>query len=176
MKKLILVMICTVLCISGAKAQKMSYAEEMQALGAVAGQGLACDASKYHTYEMLARAILISKAASDEQQLEGMNVYNEHKVDAFTSKIKDGFSNCRSIASAFDKQKIFSMVLYGDGTIKMPDGSIVTPRVPYDPNLVYKKDDNARQKYMDMYNEQVKKLRNNPAYKKALREHHISGF
>jgi hypothetical protein len=177
MKKLILVMISTVLCISGARAQKVSYIEEMQALGAVSGQGLACEATKYHTFEMLARAILVSKANSDEQQLEGMKAYNEHKVEAFISKIKDGFYNCRSIVSAFDKQKIFSMVLYGDGTIKMPDGSIITPRNPYDPNLVYQKDDNERQKYMDIYNEQVKKLLNNPAYKKVLREQQMrNGF
>ena len=93
------------------------------------------------------------------------------------SKIQDGFYNCRSIALAFDKQKIFNMVLYGDGTIKMPDGSIVTPRNAYDPTLVYKKDENARQKYIAMYQEQVNKRDNDPAFKKALRDRQIrDGF
>lgn len=170
MKKLILVLCSVFLCINSVKAQKASYIEEMQALGSVAGQGLACDASKYHTYEMLARAILISKAASDAEQLEGMNAYNEQKVNSFMAKIQDGYYNCRSIVSIFDKQKIFNMVLYGDGTIKMPDGSIVTPRNPYDPTVIYQRDDKARQKYIDMYHAQVKKKQSDPAFKKALRE------
>ena len=177
MKKIILIMFCSLLYINNAGAQKVSYIEEMQALGAVAGQGLACEASKYDTYEMLARAILISKAKSDVDQLTGMNTYNEYKVNAFISKIQDGFYNCRAIASNFDKQQIFKIVLYGDGTIKMPDGTIVTPRNAYDPTLVYQKDANARQKYMDMYNKQLQKSQNNPAFKRALREHQLKeGF
>lgn len=177
MRRLILVIVGVFLCISGAKAQKVSYVEEMQALGAVSGQGLACEASKYHTYEMLARAILISKARSDAEQLEGMNAYNEYKVNAFMSKIQDGFYNCGSIALSFDKQKIFNMVLYGDGTIKMPDGSIVTPRNSYDPNFVYQKDDNVRQKYINMYRDQVRKRQSDPAFQRALRERQMKdGF
>ena len=177
MKKTILILFTFFMYINSANAQKISYIEEMQALGAVAGQGLACDASKYDTYEMLARAILISKAKSDIDQLTGMNAYNEYKVNAFISKIQDGFYNCRSIAADFDKQQIFKMVLYGDGTIKMPDGTIVTPRNAYDPTLVYQKEINARQKYMDMYHKQVQKSQNDPAFKRALREHQLrEGF
>ena len=69
------------------------------------------------------------------------------------------------------------MVLYGDGSIKMPDGSIVTPRKAYDPTLVYKKDENARQKYMQKYKQQIEKKQNDPAFKKALREQQLKhGF
>ena len=38
---------------------QMSYLDEVRALGAVSGQGLACGASKYDSFELLARAILI---------------------------------------------------------------------------------------------------------------------
>ena len=69
------------------------------------------------------------------------------------------------------------MVLYGDGTIKMPDGSIVKPRQEYDPTQVHKKDDNARQKYLDMYYSQLQKTQRDPAFKKALRERQLKeGF
>ena len=47
-----------------AQAQ-MPYIEEVRALGAIAGQGLACGSSKYDTFEMLARAILLTKSPSD---------------------------------------------------------------------------------------------------------------
>ena len=64
---------------TGANAQEMNYIDEVKALGSVAGQGLACGASRYDTYELLARAILISKASSDAEQARGMYAYNEAK-------------------------------------------------------------------------------------------------
>lgn len=158
-------------------AADTGYIEEVQSLGAVSGQGLACDASKYHTFELLARAIMISKAPSDAEQAQGMRAYNEYKVNAFISKIKDGFAGCREIAAAFDRQKIFKSTLYGDGTIKMPDGKIVTPRQPYDATLVYEKDPGARQKYIDLYSKKIEKIHQDPAFKKALRERQMQeGF
>ena len=104
------------------------YIEEVKALGIVSGQGLACGASKFDTFEMLARSILITKASSDRQQAEGMRVYNEAKADAYISKQMDGFYECEQINRRFDNQLIFRATLYADGTIKMPDGNIFTPR------------------------------------------------
>ena len=66
-----------------------TYIEEVQSMGYLSGLGLACQASKYDTFEMLARSFLISKAISDEQQEEGMKAFNEAKVESFVSKIKD---------------------------------------------------------------------------------------
>ena len=100
------------------------YIEEVKALGIVSGQGLACGASKFDTFEMLARSILITKASSDRQQAEGMRVYNEAKADAYISKQMDGFYECEQINRRFDNQLIFRATLYADGTIKMPDGNI----------------------------------------------------
>ncbi len=177
MKKIFFIIAGVFVYVTNVMAQEVSYVEEMQSLGSVAGQGLACEATKYHTYEMLARAILISKAKSDAEQLSGMQAYNEYKANAFISKIRDGFYNCRSIAYDFDKQAIFKIVLYGDGTIKMPDNTIITPRTEYDPTLVYQKDENIRKKYMDEYYNRVQKIQNDPAFKKALRERQLQdGF
>lgn len=122
-----------------AQAQ-MPYIDEVKALGAVAGQGMACGASKYNTFELLARAILISKAPSDKIQSEGVYAYNEAKANAYISKQMDGFYECDTINRRFDNQDIFKATLYRDGTIKMPDGTIITPRQPYDATLVYNKD------------------------------------
>ena len=101
------------------------------------------------------------------------NAYNEYKASAFISKIEDGFYNCRAIASDFDNQDIFKMVLYGDGTIKMPNGTILKPRQEYDPTQVYETDSNARQNYMDMYYKQLQRTQGDPAFKKALRERQL---
>ncbi len=139
MKKIVFAVL--VLLLNAATARSAEpYLEEVKALGIVSGQGLACGASKFDTFEMLARAILITKASSDRQQAEGMRVYNEAKADAYISKQMDGFFECDVINRRFDNQDIFKATLYRDGTIKMPDGTLVTPRQPYDATLVYNKD------------------------------------
>lgn len=94
---------------------------------------------------------MITKASSDRQQAEGMRVYNEAKADAYISKQMDGFFECAQINRRFDNQLIFRATLYADGTIKMPDGQIFTPRNPYDATLVYKKGDNGRSEAERIY-------------------------
>ena len=158
MKKFVFSLFGFVASISIAFAQtQVPYLEEVRALGLVSGQGLACGASKFETFEMLARAILITKASSDRQQAEGMNVYNEAKADAYISKQMDGFYDCERINRRFDSQQIFQATLYADGTIKMPDGQIFTPRNPYDASLVYKKGDDGRQVAQKIYQKNAHK-------------------
>lgn len=169
MKKFLLFAFLIMAC-GAARAEEVTYIEEMQSLGAVAGQGLACEASKYDTFELLARAIMISKAKSDQEQAEGMQAFNEYKASAFVSKIKDGFAGCDAIADVFNRQKIFKAVLYGDGSIKMPDGKIITPRHAYDATLVYQKDPEAREKFIKIYQERNSEIRNDPNFQKALQE------
>ena len=130
---------------------QMAYLDEVRALGAVAGQGLACGASKYDTFELLARAILISKAVSNNMQAEGMYAYNEEKANAYMSKQYDGLYDCDEINRRFDRQAIFKMTLYADGTLKMPDGTIVTPRQPYDASLIYRKEGNPADNAKSIY-------------------------
>lgn len=73
-------------------------------------------------------------------QSEAVYTYNEAKANAYISKQMDGFFECDVINRRFDNQDIFKATLYRDGTIKMPDGTLVTPRQPYDATLVYNKD------------------------------------
>ncbi|MDR1026146.1 MAG: hypothetical protein LBL47_01980 [Lactobacillus sp.] len=136
---------------SAPAAAQMPYMEEVRALGSVAGQGMACGASKYDTFEMLARAILITKAPSDKIQSDGMYAYNEEKANAYFSKRLDGFYECAAINRRFDAQDIFKVRLYGDGTIQMPDGKIFTPRVAYDATLVYNKKNKVREDAQAIY-------------------------
>lgn len=170
MKKLFFLTALYIMFVQSVSAKPISYLEEVRYLGIVAGQGLACNAEKYHTFELLARAILVSKAQSDQQQEAGMKEYNEQKADTFITTISDGLNDCEEINSAFNAQKIFKSTLYGDGSIKMFDGKMITPRHPYDATLIYKKDPNARDKYMELYQKTKEKILNDPVYKQKIRE------
>lgn len=141
-----------IICLFAAEAHaQVPYMEEVRALGAVAGQGMACGALKYDTFEMLARAILVTKAPSDRLQSDGMYAYNEAKANAYVSKQMDGFYNCSDINRRFDQQAIFDMKLFGDGTIQMPDGKIFTPRTPYDATMVYKQNNKIAENAKAIY-------------------------
>lgn len=136
---------------AGEARAQMSYMDEVRALGAVSGQGLACGAAKYDDFELLARAIMLSKAPSDKLRNDAIYAYNEEKANAYFSKQMDGFYECTLINRRFDRQEIFKAVLYEDGTIKMPDGKVITPRQPYDATMIYKKDDKIRENLQAIY-------------------------
>ena len=133
----VIAFLCIMLVAGSANAQ-MSYMEEVKALGLISGQGLACGSTKYDDFELLARAILLTKSPSDAVQQRAIYAYSEEKANAYVSKELDGFFDCQEIIRRFDNQEIFNAVLYGDGTIKMPDGQILTPRKPYDARRIYK--------------------------------------
>lgn len=151
MKTQLLLMAAMCLIPSLSFGQAVSYMEEVKALGSVAGQGLACNAKKYDTYEMLARAILITKAVNDQNQADGMYTYNESKANAYFSKQMDGFYLCNEVAHRFDNQDIFKSVLYADGSIKLPDGRIFNPRQAYDATILYDKNAKEREKAQAIY-------------------------
>ena len=157
MKKFIAVLLCFGLA-TPAFAQ-MSYEDEVRALGAVAGQGLACGSAKYDTFELLARAIVLTKSPNDELMDKGLKIFTEEKADVFVSKQLDNFADCANIVSRFDAQDIFKITLYGDGTLKMPDGKILTPRNPYDASLIYDKNNNVRQRANAIYRKDTSKIK-----------------
>ncbi len=141
MKQVFALFLCLFTYVQVSMAEDVpSYLEEVEGLGLIAGQGLACKASKYDTFELLARAYIISKATSDAEQAEGVREFSRAKSKTYMSKQMSGFFDCASVRKRFDNQLIFKTVLYGDGTIKTPDGKIITPRQPYDATLIYKKD------------------------------------
>ena len=157
MQKLIAVLLC--LGVATPAFAQMSYEDEARALGAVAGQGLACGSAKYDTFEMLARAIILTKSPNDELMDKGLKIFTEEKADVFISKQLDNFSDCANIVSRFDAQDIFKITLYGDGTLKMPDGKILTPRNPYDASMIYDKNANARQRADAIYRKDTSKIK-----------------
>lgn len=151
MKKIFVISILSAITVAtNVWAESVSYTDEVKALGYVAGQGMACGASKSQTFEMLARAILITKAVSNKAQADAMYTYNNSKADAYFAKQADGMYDCSDIVRRFDSQPIYQATLYADGSIKMPDGKLFTPRKPYDATMLYK-DRNDREKARKIY-------------------------
>ncbi len=136
MKKILLLGSALFLSAGPAFAQ-LPYIEEVKALGAIGGQGMACGSTRYATYEMLARAIMLTKAPNVEIMNQGIYAYSEAKADAYISKQLDGFYECPQIVRRFDNQEIFNITLYADGSLKMPDGKIIKPFRPYDAARIY---------------------------------------
>ena len=141
-----------ILFITSSAHANNNYIEDVKNLGYVAGEGLACGASRYPSYELVARAFLVSSARSDSEQAEGMYEYNNAKATAYINKRRDGLFNCNEINSRFNNQKIFSSKLYKNGTLKLPDGKVVKPRQKYNPNYLYDRTENEREKLNAFYN------------------------
>lgn len=139
------------LLLSVPAAAQMPYLDEMKALGTVSGQGLSCGASKYDQFEMLARALMLTKAPNNEMLQKGVYAYTEAKASVYMNKRLDGGYLCRDIAARFNEQDIFKISLYEDGTIKMPDGTIITPKMPYDAKQIYKKDNKLKANLKSIY-------------------------
>ena len=154
MKKFLILAFCLISFIANAQNSiTPAYIEEMKSLGYVSGTGLACGAARYSTFEMLARAILITKAVSDQNQEEGMRAYNSSKADAFLAKQSDGLYNCNELNARFNNQKIFKTILYADGTIKMYDGKVYRPRHPYDATMLKDDENQNRKQALKIYND-----------------------
>lgn len=142
-------------------ANKPDYFEEVYALGTISGLGLACKSQKYHQYELLARAIVVSKAANDQMQEDGMQRFNAGKTETFMKMEASNFADCDIIRQEFDNQKIFQSTLYSDGKIKMYDGTLITPRKPYKASSLYEKDREAFIKADAAYKKSVASARKN---------------
>lgn len=157
MKKILLLLI-VLLFATPVKAQ-ISYEEEARALGIIAGQGLACGSSKYDTFELLARAIILTKSPNDAMQQKALKIFTEEKADVFVTHQLNNFVGCSDVVKRFDNQDIFKITLYGDGTLKMPDGQILTPRVPYDATMIYDKKLNVRKRAAAIYGQDKSHLK-----------------
>ncbi len=158
-----IITILLALYITGKPAQAASYLEDVKSLGYISGEGLACGAKRYPSYEMIARAYLVSSARSDKEQAEGMYEYNAAKARAYMDRRGDGYFNCGEINQRFNNQKIFSATLYKNGTIKLPDGKVVKPRQEYDATLVYDRSEDERSKLNAYYDKVLAKKKQRAA-------------
>jgi hypothetical protein len=145
------------------------YIEDVKNLGLISGEGVACGAKRYPAYEMVARSYLISAAKSDEEQNKGMYAYNEAKALSYMRIRRSGNWGCDEIKAKFDKQEIFKTKLYKNGTLKMPDGKVIKPRVAYDATKVYDRNSNERE-YLDAHYDNLIAKKRAQAQKEGIYE------
>ena len=170
MKKFCFYILFALLPLSGAFCAEPDYLTEAETLGEVAGEGLACQASKYDTYELIARAYITTKAPNNELLVQALNSYANAKINAFISSFNNSFADCVPNAVRFDNQAIFKTVVYGDGTLKTPDGKIIKPFQPYDASKLYQNNPNERETIIQSYKNYQNRILNDPSYQKVLRE------
>ena len=120
---------------------------------------MACGSAKYDTFELLARAIILTKSPNAKLQSEALKVFTEEKANIFVVKQLDKFAGCGEIVERFNEQDIFKTTLYADGTLKMPDGQIITPREPYDATKIYDKKSNVKRRAAKIYNKDTSKVK-----------------
>ena len=77
------------------------YIDDVKSFGYVSGEGLACGAIRYPTYELIVRAYLVSAAKTDEEQAEGMYAYNSAKAKSYISIRSLNYSGCSEINERF---------------------------------------------------------------------------
>ncbi|MCM1323461.1 MAG: hypothetical protein NC218_04805 [Acetobacter sp.] len=153
-----------------------NYLEDVRTLGYVSGEGLACGAERYPSYELVARAFLVSSARSDKEQADGMYAYNSAKARAYMNKRREGLMGCEEVKERFNKLKIFNAALYKDGRIKMPDGKLIKPRQKYDPRLLYNRNEDERSRlnaYYDKLQEKKKRQAQKEGIFKKIREEEL---
>ncbi len=170
MKKLYFYTFLALLLTFRAYSAEPDLLTEAETLGEVAGEGLACQASKYDTYELLARAYITTKAPNNELLVQALSAYTNSKVNAFISNANSSFADCPQNRTRFDNQAIFKTVIYGNGTLKTPDGKILKPVQAYDASKLYQKDPTERDKILKAYQSYQNRLLNSPAYQKVLKE------
>lgn len=134
-----------------------NYLEDVRTLGYISGEGLACGATRYPSYELVARAYMVSSARSDKEQADGMYAYNAAKARAYMNKRREGLLGCEEVNARFNKQKIFKAALYKDGRLRMPDGKWIKPRQSYDPRLLYNRDEDERGRLNAYYDKLLEK-------------------
>lgn len=154
MKKVLIAI--TFLCLT-ASSVCADYLEDVKNLGYISGEGIACDAPRYRSYELVARAYLISSARSDKEQSAGMYAYNEAKANAFLKKRKEGLYDCGEVRERFENQEIFKTKLYKNGKLIMPDGKVIKPRQEYDVKQLYDINFDERQHLNEYYDKLVQK-------------------
>ena len=151
-----------------------TYIDDVKNFGYVSGEGLACGASRYPTYELIVRAYLVSAAKSDDEQAKGMYEYNAAKAKAYMGIRSLNYSGCSEINERFNNQKIFNSKLYKNGTLKLPDGKIIKPRKKYNPNYLSDRNKDERTSLNEYYDKVLEKKQKSAKkqgiYQKILKE------
>ena len=112
-------------------AQNIRTMSDAEQLGMTAGLALACGADKkLEDFELIASRILANQSPSEELEKKEIRVYAQAKWEAMMRQKKGNPSDCQDILEHFNHLPLFNSTVYGDGSVKLPDGAWSKPLRP----------------------------------------------
>ncbi len=135
MKKILLPFLCLFLSVSWilngyAESRTLNGVPVIDQLGISAGVALACDVDEEQlkNYEMIASRIIVNPTKTLQEENKRLHQYAEAKLKAFAEQKKRNLMSCKEVKKRFENQDIFKSVVYRDGTVKTPDGTVIKPK------------------------------------------------
>ena len=115
----------------GVCAQNVRAMSDAEQLGMFAGWAMACGSTtKLEDFELIASRILANQSPSDEIEKKQVRIYSQAKWDALNQQKKGNQADCTEILEHFDQLPLFNSTVYGDGSVKLPDGTWSRPLRP----------------------------------------------
>lgn len=129
MKYLLLLLGLSLSCTAFARSSTLQNMTEAQQLGAWAGMALACNAgNRLDDYELIASRIIGNQAASDEDRMKDFKEYAAEKLRTFNLQRKTPAEPCSQVLAHFDELPIFKSTVYQDGSVKLPNGKVLSAK------------------------------------------------
>ena len=127
------VFVCFVLSLTCFSAQAKSVQEmsEEEQLGILAGAALACGSKqKLDDFELISSRLLANKSASEAEEKKRIRIYMQAKWQAMQQQKNNPDVPCSEVLSHFNALPLFNSFVYGDGSVKLPDGKWSKPIRP----------------------------------------------
>ena len=129
MKYIFLLLSMSLACTAFARSSTLQNMTDAQQLGTWAGLALACNGgNKLDDFEFIASRIIGNQATSDEERNKSFKEYAEEKLRAYNLQRKNPTTPCNQVLEHFDGLSIFRAVVYDDGSVKLPDGKILSSK------------------------------------------------
>ncbi|MDR2901761.1 MAG: hypothetical protein LBU87_01445 [Lactobacillales bacterium] len=104
---------------------------EAQQLGITAGLAQACNAGgKLDDFELIASRIIANQALTQKEEMDGYRAFATSKLQALREHKDSPKLTCGEVLDDFGRLPIFKSVVYADGSVKMPDGTMLRPKRP----------------------------------------------
>ena len=114
-----------------AQAKTLKDMSEEEQLGTTAGLALACGSEKkLEDFELISSRLIANNAATEEEEKQKIRVYMQAKWNALQQQKGGSGISCSEILSHFDALPLFDSIVYGDGSVKLPDGKWSRPKRP----------------------------------------------
>ncbi len=130
MKK-VFIFLCLAFYFLPANAQNLNKMSEEEQMGTLAGMALACNAGqKLADYELICARLIANKSATEQIENEKVKIYTQAKWSAMNRQKKEAPVSCSEVLKSFNDLPLLNATVYGNGAVKLPDGTLSKPLRP----------------------------------------------